>query len=149
MIFESEKILSGGCTMHVCHATDGSSREVHRHGNGKFFGHVADFVRLENSAGGREVGMYFADGMLLAQPTEWLFQIDVFSGQNWRGTLIRDFFKQICVLPWNDVFHPRQVEFFIGLAEADDGLNPEMAEMIHGKRNFHADRVAHGMEIPL
>ena len=87
--------------------------------------------------------MNLADGVLLAQVDEALFQVDIFTGQDGGGALRRDVLQHLGVLPRNHVLHPRQVVFLVRLAQADDGVHAQVAEVVHRERNLHADRVAH------
>jgi hypothetical protein len=59
VLLQREKILRGGGTVNVGEATDRSSSKVHCHGHSAFFGHIPNFVGLENSACGRQIGMNF------------------------------------------------------------------------------------------
>ncbi len=82
MILKREEVLRGGCAVHIRHATYGGSREVHCHRDTIFFGHVADFVGLENPARSCEIGLDLAHRMFLAQYLEWLFEINIFASEN-------------------------------------------------------------------
>ena len=73
MVFESEEILRCRCAMGVRHTADRRSREVHCHRYAIFFGHVSDFVRFKDTAGGGKVRMNFADSVVFAKDPERLF----------------------------------------------------------------------------
>ena len=90
VILQRQKILRGGSTVHVCHATDRSSGKVHSHRHSAFFGHIPNFVSLENSACGRQIGMNFADCVLFTKHSEWFFQVNVLSGEDGSRALIRN-----------------------------------------------------------
>ena len=92
MVFQREEILRRSRTVHISHAAHRSSGKVHCHGHAIFFGHVANFVGLKNSARRCEVRMNLADSVFLAEHTEWFLEKDIFAGQDWRGALIRNFF---------------------------------------------------------
>ena len=50
VIFKREEVQGRGRAMHVGHTTDRSTGKVHCHGYTIFFCHVADLVRLQDSA---------------------------------------------------------------------------------------------------
>src|SRR6267143_5045741 len=149
MVLKRQKVLGCSRTVHVRHAGDRGAGKVQSHGDAVLLGHVADLVRLEDTAGCSEVRLNLADGMLVTKYSERLFQVDVLSREDRSRTLVRNLFEQIGVHPRNHVLHPRQVVFLVRLAQTDDRLHSQMAQMIHRERNFHPDGVAHSGDVRL
>ena len=83
------------------------------------------------------------DRMRPAERLERLLQVDVFAGKQRYRDIVLDLLEQLGVLPRDHVFEPRHVVFLEGSAEADTGVHADMAEMIGGERNIHADNLSH------
>src|SRR5260221_1577819 len=88
VMLHRQKILGRRGTVHVRHATNRSSRKVHCHRHAKFLRHVADLVRLENSARRCKVRMDLANGVVFAQHAKRFLQINILARENWRGALL-------------------------------------------------------------
>ena len=135
--------------MHVRHAADRRPSKVQSHRHAVFLGHISDFVSFQDASSGGEVRLNLAYRVLLTQHLKRFLQINIFASENGGGALFRNLLEQVGIIPGNDIFDPRQVVFFIGLAQSDDGLHAKMPEVVHGKGNFHSDGVAHGGDILL
>ena len=115
---------------------------MHGHGNTVLHGRVADLVRLEDSARGGEIGMNLAHGVRLAQLDEIFLQVDIFAGERGGGAFRRDALPQVSVLPGDHILHPGKVVFLISLSQPDAGVHADVAEVVHGKRDFHPNGFA-------
>ena len=87
--------------------------------------------------------MDLAHRVVFAEDLEALLQVDVLARQNGCGALRCDLLQQVRVHPWDYVLYPREVILLVGLAEPDDGLHPEVTEVVHGKGNVQAHRLPH------
>ena len=106
-------------------------------------------MSFQDASSGGEVRLNLAYRVLLTQHLKRFLQINIFASENGGGALFRNLLEQVSIIPGNDIFDPRQVVFFIGLAQSDDGLHAKMPEVVHGKGNFHSDGFAHGGDILL
>src|SRR6185503_5029213 len=93
--------------------------------------HVSDAVRLQNPSGSGEIRMDLVYGMLPAERLKVGNPVDVLTRNDGRGIGFSDLLQQVCVVPGNYVFHPFQIELFVCLAETNDRLHTDMAEMVH------------------
>ncbi|OLD79696.1 MAG: hypothetical protein AUF67_15050 [Acidobacteria bacterium 13_1_20CM_58_21] len=108
--------------MHVRHAADRRPSKVQSHRHAVFLGQVSDFVSFQDASSGGEVRLNLAYRVLLTQHLKRFLQINIFACEKGRGALFRNLLEQVSISPGNDVFDPRQVVFFIGFAQTDDGL---------------------------
>ena len=53
------------------------------------------------------------------------------------------FFQQVGVLPRDHVFEPGHVVLLERLAQPDAGIHADVAEVVGGERDIHADLLAH------
>src|ERR1035438_10115862 len=147
VVFAGQEILRGGGAVNTRQGADGGAGIVHGHGYAQLHSRFADFVRLQDSAGSGNVRMDLADGVLLTQVDEVFFQVDILTGPDRRGAVIRDVLQHVGILPRNHIFHPGKVELLVSLPQPDDGVHAQVAEVIHGRRNLHADGLARGLHI--
>ena len=70
-------------------------------------------------------------------------RIDVLAGQERNIDVLVDLLQQIGVLPGDHVFEPRDIVFLQRLAQPDAGVDADVAEVVRGKRDIHADLFAH------
>ena len=66
VVLECQEVPSSSGTMHIRHATNRSSREVHGHGHAVIFGQVSDLVSFQDAAGSSEIRMDLAHCVPLA-----------------------------------------------------------------------------------
>src|SRR5580704_7306847 len=115
--------------MYAGHASDWGARIMQHHWDTVLLGYIPDLVRLQNPTGCGDVRLNFPDCMVRAQYLERFFEINVLARENRRWTLQRNLLQQVGVIPRDHIFYPRQIIFFVGFAEPDDGFYAQMPEM--------------------
>jgi hypothetical protein len=80
--------------------------------------------------------------VLRAEIDKAFLQVDVFAGQYRCGTFRGDVLQHLGVLPGHHIFDPGEVVLLISLSQPDDGIHADVAQVVHGQRDFHSDRFA-------
>ena len=137
VILAGQEILGGRGAVHAGEGADRQAGIVHGHRHAVFHSGVADLMGFEDAARRRDVRMNLADSVLLAQIDERLLQVNIFAGQDRSGTFHRDALQQVGVLPGNYILYPGEIVFLVSLAQSNDGMHADVAQVIHGERNFH------------
>ena len=65
MVLKGQKVLRCSRTVHVRHAGDRGAGKVESHGDAVLLSDIADLVRLEDTAGGGEIRLNLAHGVLV------------------------------------------------------------------------------------
>ena len=142
VVLERHEVLGGDRDMGGGHRGDRAFGHVDRHGDAVVLRHVADLLGLEDAAAGEQVRVDDRDAAALEQRLEALLQVDVLAGADrHRGRLLQ-LPVLVGVLPGDHVLEPGRHVFLDPPGEPDAVLQRDVADVVDGERNLHADHLA-------
>src|SRR5262245_37476477 len=87
------------------------------------------------------------DGVVAAELDETLFEKNILSGGCGKVDGIGNSLPEIGALPGNKILQPGYSEFLQGFSQTDGRVYADMAEVIHGERNFIPDDISNHADV--